>query len=265
METVTTEYLLQLMGTLAIDADLLAEIVLAIGSSTQHGSHSILGTVAGTATEGIEHAGREDQTKGQTLVTLCQIVEMTMEQLVRDTGHTNTFASIAEGLGTRNQQDVIIRIATYRGLIRCLERYAQILAEVHGEVRQVFHDDGVILCSQASDGLQFLLVQTNPRRVVGIRIDNGTDVALREIALQLGSELVATIVVNVEGLVLDAHDLQLHLLNGEAWVDEQHGILLLRCLRTGKERGKRALHGTSDGYATFRSHVETYESLDEAP
>lgn len=100
MEAMTTENLLQLMGTLAIDADLATEIVFAIGSCSEHGSHSILGGMAGTAGEGIEHAGGENESEGQSLVTLCQVVVMAMEQLIADTGDTNALASIAEGLRT---------------------------------------------------------------------------------------------------------------------------------------------------------------------
>ena len=48
VEAVTTENLLQFVGTLAIDADLLAEIVVAVSSSFKHSRHCVLCRVAGT-------------------------------------------------------------------------------------------------------------------------------------------------------------------------------------------------------------------------
>ena len=48
IEVMTRENLLQLVGTVAIDLDLTTEVKLALGSSLQHGSHGILGTMART-------------------------------------------------------------------------------------------------------------------------------------------------------------------------------------------------------------------------
>ena len=66
----TAEDLLQLSGTLTINVNLLAEIVLAFVGGFQHGSQSILGTVARTRTQRIKHTGGEYWTERQTLITL---------------------------------------------------------------------------------------------------------------------------------------------------------------------------------------------------
>ena len=110
-----------------------------------------------------------------------------MEQLVRDARHTDALTGIAECLGTGDEQDVVVCIVGYRWLIGCLERFAEVLAEVHGEVGKVFHDDDIILGGQFTDGLQFLFRHANPGRIVGVGVDDGADVALAEIALQLGT------------------------------------------------------------------------------
>ena len=150
-----------------------------------------------------------------------------MEQCIADANHTDTFAGIAECLRTTDKQHVVISISCHSGLIWCLERCRQVLTEVHCKVSKVFHHYYVVLCCKLTDNLQLLLTQTDPRWVVGVRINYGADVSLAQIALELGLQLVATIVVHVEGLELHAHHLQLHLLHRESWVDEQHGILLL--------------------------------------
>ena len=150
-----------------------------------------------------------------------------MEQLVRDTGHTNTFTGIAECLGTTDQQHVVIRIACHGSLIRWFKRHTQVLAEIHGKVSQVLHHNHIILRSQLTNRLQFILIETDPRRVVGITIHDGADITLIQIRHQLVVQLLSTVVIHIEGLVLPAHHLQLHLLHRETRVDKQHRIFLL--------------------------------------
>ena len=187
-----------------------------------------------------------------------------MEQFVRYTCHTNALASIAEGLGAGNQQDVVIRIVGHRGLIGSFEGLGQILSEIHSKVGQVFHDDGIILGSQLAYRLQLTLRHTYPGRIVGIGVDDGADVALAEIAFQFVVQLVATIVVHIERLILYTLYLQLHLLYRETRVDEEHGIFFPVSLRAGKERGKRTLHAATHRYTTLRGYVYVDKSLDKA-
>ena len=109
-----------------------------------------------------------------------------------------------------------------------------------------------------------MLRQTDPGGVVGVGVDDGTDAAALQVAFELRAELLAAIVVDVERLVAHALHLQLHLLHGEAWVDEQHGVLRLVGLRAGEERCKRALHAAADRHAALGSHVDADERLDKA-
>ena len=91
-----------------------------------------------------------------------------MEQLVADAHHADALAGIAECLRARDEQHVVIGIVSHTGLIGCLKGLAQVLAEVHGKVGQVFHHYDVVLRGQTAYLLQFLLAQADPRRVVGI-------------------------------------------------------------------------------------------------
>ena len=130
-----------------------------------------------------------------------------MEQHVGNTRHTDAFASIAESLTSADEQDIIIGISGNGYLVRRLKRRAQILAEIHGEICQILHHDHIVLGGQFAYYLQFFFTQADPRWIVGVAIDDGADVALFQIALQLSFQLVAAIVVYVKGLVFDAHHL----------------------------------------------------------
>ena len=160
-----------------------------------------------TGTKGIEHTGGEDRTEGQSLVTVGEIVEMTMEQGIGYTSHTDSLTGIAECLRAADKQHIVVCIAGDGSLIGWLERCGEILAEVHGEVCQIFHHDGIVFGSQRTDHLQLLLPQTDPRGVVWVGVDDGTDVPLRKIALQFRTEFVATIVIDIESLILHTHHL----------------------------------------------------------
>ena len=220
--------------------------------------------MTGAGREGVEHACGEDESEGQSLVARCQVGIMPMEQLVADAHHSNTLACIAKGLRTRDEQHVVVGIAGYSRLIRRLEGHAEVLAEIHSEIGKVLHDDGIVLRSQLTNGAQLVLRQAHPRGVVGVAIDDGTDVALAKIALDFRSQPLTTIVVDIEGLVLHALNLQLHLLHGKAGIDEEDGVLLLVGLRTGEERGKGTLHGAYNRHAALGVDIDADECLDEA-
>ena len=53
----------------ALSSGLLTEVILPLTRRLQHGSHSILGTMTRTRTQGIEHTCGEDWAKGQSLIT----------------------------------------------------------------------------------------------------------------------------------------------------------------------------------------------------
>ena len=150
---------------------------------------------------------------------------MTVEQLVADAHHADALASIAESLRAADEEHVVVGIVSHAGLIGRFEGHAQVLTEVHGEVGQVLHNHTVVFRGQRANDLQLLLSEAHPRGVVGVRIDDGADIAFRQIALQLRTEFLATEVIDIECLVLYALHLQLHLLHRETRVDEQHRIL----------------------------------------
>ena len=112
---------------------------------------------------------------------------MAVEEFVADTGHADAFAGIAESFRTADEQDVVIGVVGDTGLIGCLKRRAQVLAEIHGEISKVFHDDDVILVCQISYRAQFFIGHADPCRVVGVAIDDSADVSAFQIALQLAA------------------------------------------------------------------------------
>ncbi len=62
----------------------------------------------------------------------------------------------------------------------------------------------------------------------------------------------------------DAQHLVLELVHGEAWVDEEDGVLLDVGVTSNHEGGKAALHGADGGHAVGGVDVEVKEVLDEA-
>ena len=100
-------------------------------------------------------------------------------------GITGLFSYVRESL---------VRIVCHRRLVRRLERFAQVLAEVHGKVGEVFQHNDVILGCQFADDAQLFFFQANPAGVVGIGIDDGGDIAFAEVTFQLRFQLVATVV-----------------------------------------------------------------------
>ena len=263
VEVVAAEDVFQLASAVAIDFDIVAETVFTVACGAEHLSQGVLSRVAGAAAQRIEHACGEDQTEGQSLVACRQVGIVAVEQLVADTCHSDALACITEGFGSADEQDIVVGVAGDGGLIGWFKRCAQVLAEVHGEVGEVFHHDGVVAGGQLSDGLQLAFCQANPGWVVGVGIDDGADVAFRQVTLQLRAELIAAEVVHIEGLVANALHLQLHLLNGKTWVDEEHCVFLLVGLRTSEERGEGALHAAANGHTTLRCDIHTDEGLDK--
>ena len=129
---------------------------------------------------------------------------MTVEQFVAYAGNAYPLSGIAESLRPADKQDVVVGIVCHGRLVRRLERTAHVLTEVHCEVCQVFHYDGIILRCQLADGAQLVVGEAHPRGVVGVRVDYGADVSLLEIALELWPQLVAAIVIHVKRLVGNA-------------------------------------------------------------
>ena len=90
------------------------------------------------------------------------------------------------------------------------------------------------------------------------------DVALAQHLFELGTQLLATVLVDVEMLHRDAEHLVLEFVDREARVDEEDGVLLRVGVTADHERGESALHGADGGHAVGRVDVEVKEVLDEA-
>ncbi len=235
METVAQEDFFQAAGTFTVYFHFIKKVVLIFISCFKHGGKSILSRVAGAGGECIEYAVDEYCAEGAAAVALCQPGIGPVIQFVRNAADTDTLTGIAESFGTGNEQHVIVRIVCHRRLVRRLERFAQVLAEVHGKVGEVFQHNDVILGCQFADDAQLFFFQANPAGVVGIGIDDGRDIAFAEVTFQLRFQLVATVVIYVKGFIFLSHHDQLLLLYRETGIDEENGILFLIALATCEE------------------------------
>ena len=120
-------------------------------------------------------------------------------------------------------------------LVRRLKRFAQVLAEVHGKVGEVFQNNDVILGCQFANDAQLFFFQANPAGIVRVGIDDGRDITLAEVTFQFRFQLAATVVVYVKGFIFLSHYDQLLLLYRETGVDEENGILFLIALAAREE------------------------------
>ena len=141
---------------------------------------------------------------------------------------------------------------------------AKIPAVIHAEVGQVLHHDGVVLRGQLADHLQLFLLQTDPRRIVGVGIHDGGNVAGGEFLLQLLAKLRgATPSIDVEFAPADAQHAQLRLLDREARIDEEDLVLAWDALRAGDKRPERGRYGARRGHAAPRGDIDIDKGLDE--
>ena len=184
-----------------------------------------------------------------------------MEKLITNASDSDALTCIAERLGTTDEQNIIVRVVSHRWLERWLERLTEILTEIHSEISQVFHHDGVVFRCQTSDGAQFLLAQTNPCGIVWIAIKDGANVSLGKIAFEFRTQFLTTEIIHIEGLIFHTLHLQLHLLNRETRVDEEHGVLVLVSLGTSEERSEGTLHTSTHRHTTFGLNIHVDECL----
>ncbi len=113
-------------------------------------------------------------------------------------------------------------------------------------------------------GAQLLLRQADPRRVVGVRVDDGRHVAGGEVALDLRADFLAPEVVDVERLRGDAEDAHLTALHGESGVDEENLVFGRVELRAHQERGEAALHRPDGRDASFGGDLHAEKGFEEA-
>ena len=203
-----------------------------------------------------EHAG--------VAVTFGQRRIMRVEQFVGHTSHGHPLPGIAEDFGGRQHKNVIVRIAGHRRRIRRLPRLAQVLTEVHTEISHVFQYDNPVTGGQFTDNRQFAVLQTNPRRIVRIGVNDSRDVALFQITLQLLPQRLSPIMVDVELFPLRPDDAQLGFLDGKSRIDKQNLVFSRHALCGNDERPERGSHRTGRRYASPWRDVYIDKSLHEA-
>ena len=184
-------------------------------------------------------------------------------EFVGDGCDGDALAGVAEYLRTGDHQDVVVRVPGHGGLVGRIERASQGFAEVHAKVGEVFDDDGVVSGSQLADRTQLILGEAYPRRIVGVRIDDGGDVALCEVAFQLWAQFFGAVFIDVERCAGDIEDLHLVALHGESGVDEEDRILPGRELRAEQESRETALHRPDCRDAALRCDPDVEERADE--
>jgi len=264
-EAMAQEDFLQPAGAFAVDAHLVQKVVAPVAGSLQHGGQGILGRVARARRQGVEHAVDEDRAeRARAAIALHQARVGAVVEFVRDAAHADALSGVAERLRAGDEQDVVVRVACYGGLEWRLERAAQVLAEVHCEVGEVFQHDDVVLCGQSADDAQLLVLEAHPAGVVRVGVDDGGDVSTAQVAFQLLLQAVAAIVVDVERLIFLPHHHQLLLLYGKSGVDEEDGVLARVALAARQERGERPLHRARHRHAAFGRDVHVDKRLDEA-
>ena len=184
---------------------------------------------------GIEHAVDVHRSECASAVTLCQSRIGAVIEFVGDCCYTDALAGIAEGFGTGDLQDVIVRVACDCCLIRRLKRFSEWLAEVHGEVGEVFDYNRVVFIRHLSDNLQFFFFQAEPGGIVGIGVDHGGYVSFGKILFQYFTQLFSAVFVNVERFIFITHHHDLLFLHRETRVDEQDRVFSRRALSADQE------------------------------
>ena len=106
--------------------------------------------------------------------------------------------------------------------------------------------------------------EAEPGGIVGAAVDEAGHVAVLQLLFELVAQLVATVLIHVEGLHGDAEDAALLLLHGEAGVDEEHLGLLGIVAGEREEAGEACLHRAHGGHAAVGRDVDVEEVLDEA-
>ena len=75
---------------------------------------------------------------------------------------------------------------------------SHICTEVHAEIRQVFHNNDIVLGCQFADDSQFFIFQTNPCGVVRIGINDSGNIARLQHAFQLFTKGSTSILIDIE-------------------------------------------------------------------
>ena len=264
VEAVVGEEFLHDAGLLAVFPDVLDEVEGAVVGALEHGGHGVLHAVGSTAGEAVEGAEDEGAAELRLAVVAGQVGALHVEQLGRADHHGDTLTGIAEALGAADHQHIAVGIFGHGGLEGSLAGDGVVLAEVHEEVGVVLEDHHAVLVGHLADDLQLVVGEAEPGGIVGAAVDEAGHVAVLQLLFELVAQLVATVLIHVEGLHGDAEDAALLLLHGEAGVDEEHLGLLGIVAGEREEAGEACLHRAHGGHAAVGRDVDVEEVLDEA-
>ena len=187
-----------------------------------------------------------------------------MIQGIRNCYDRDALAGIAEHLRAGHHDDVIVCILGDCRLERGLERLAERLAEVHAHVCQVLYDYSIILGSQFTYGLEFILCQIEPRRIVRTRIYDRGYAAGLQMSLKLRTEFVTTEIIDVERITRNAQNACLGTLYRESGIDEQDSVLALDKVGAQQECREAALHRAHSRDTSEWSHINVKVCLEES-
>ena len=182
-EAVIGEYLLHPAGTAFVLAHVFHEVDFARYRTFQHLRHAVLG---GGCTSRCNHIQDGSDERGaeyaRIFVAFCQRRILLVEKLIGYASQGNALARITEYLRSGKHEDVIIGIARHGRHERRLVGTPVLMAEIHTEIRLVFHHHHVISGGKLADNLQFFFFQAYPCGIVRIGIDHGCNVSLCHIA-----------------------------------------------------------------------------------
>ncbi len=239
METIVGKYFFHAFRTTGIFAGIFHKIDFTFGRQTKHFSVCILSGSRTSRSNHIKNGSNQRRTEHPCIfIPFCQGRELAVEQFVADTCQCHTLSGITEYLGRRKHQDIIIRISCHSGRIRRFERMPHIPTEVHAEISQIFHDNHIIPGCQFTDYLQFLLFQTNPCRIIRIRIDNRCYIAFTQETFQFLTQGLSPIMIDIKLFPLHADNAKLGFLNRKSGINEQYLVFPRNTLRTGYERAE---------------------------
>ena len=89
-----------------------------------------------------------------------------MIECIRDGDDGDSLSCIAEHLRAGHHYYIVVCILGDGRLERWFVRLSERFAEIHTHIREVLDDDGVVLCRKFAYGLEFLLCEVEPGRIV---------------------------------------------------------------------------------------------------
>ncbi len=115
----------------------------------------------------------------------------------------------------------------------------------------------------AGENPELGLGEVGPRRVVGITVYDGGNLAVGQGLFEASLKQFAPAVVYVDRALLQSEELHLVVLRGEAGVKEEDGVLPLYALSHEQEQGECALHGADSGHYAAAGDVYVEERLEK--